>query len=63
MGNFSGPQPDIKYCPIYKADVLNVPKHKMKSKGYVKKDGTTSEHTHTYECTTCITRFEINQDR
>ena len=37
MGNFSGPQPDIKYCPIYKADVLNVPKHKMKSKGYVKK--------------------------
>ena len=63
MANISGTQPDIKYCPVCKADVVNVPKDKMKSRGYVRKDGSVSEHTHTYECAVCNNRFEINQDR
>ncbi len=63
MANKTGPQPDIKYCPICKGDLLNIPRDKMKSKGYVRKDGTVSEHTHTYDCLKCNSRFEINQDR
>jgi uncharacterized protein with PIN domain len=63
MANLPGPQPDIKYCPICKADVRNVLRSEMKSKGYVRKDGTVSEDTHTYECLDCKNRFEINQDR
>ncbi len=30
---------------------------------YVRKDGTVSEHTHTYRCESCKNTFEINQDR
>lgn len=63
MANLSGPQPDIRFCPVCKADARNVPRNQMKSKGYVRKDGTASEYTHTYECTKCKNRFEINQDR
>jgi uncharacterized protein with PIN domain len=63
MANLPGPQPDIQFCPVCKANLTNVPRNKMKSKGYVKKDGTVSEHTHTYECTNCKKCFEINQDR
>jgi uncharacterized protein with PIN domain len=63
MANLSGPQPDIKFCPVCKADVRNVPRSEMKFQGYVRKDGTVSEHTHTYECLACRERFEINQDR
>ncbi len=63
MANLPGPQPDIKFCPVCKSNLRNVPRSKMKSKGYVRKDGTVSEDTHTYECTSCKNRFEINQDR
>jgi len=63
MANKTGPQPDIKYCPICKGALLNIPRDNMKSKGYVRKDGTISEHTHTYECSECSRRFEINLDR
>ena len=63
MANLPGPQPDIKFCPVCESDLINVPRSKMKSKGYVRKDGTVSEHTHTYDCSSCDNRFEINQDR
>ena len=63
MANLSGPQPEIKYCPICKSDLKNVPRSKMKSKGYVRRDGSVAEHTHTYDCLICSNRFEINQDR
>ena len=62
MANESGPQPDIKYCPICKADLKNVPREKMKAK-VVRRDGSVPPHTHTYECSRCGTRFEINQHR
>ncbi len=63
MANLPGPQPDIKFCPICKADLRNVPRNEMKSRGYLRRDGTVTEHTHTYDCVRCRTRFEINQDR
>jgi len=63
MANLPGPQEDIKFCPICKSDLINVPRDKMKSKGYVKRNATVSEHTHTYDCPKCKNRFEINQDR
>jgi uncharacterized protein with PIN domain len=62
MANLPGPQPAIKYCPKCKGDVENVPHNKMRSNGYRRRDGTVSEHTHTYECKSCNMRFEINQD-
>jgi len=63
MANISGPQPDIKYCPVCKAALVNVPREKMLSSGWKRKDGTVSEHTHTYDCFKCKNRFEINQQR
>lgn len=63
MANVSGPQPDIKYCPVCKLTLLNVPRDQMKSAGWKRKDGTVSPHTHTYKCTDCKSQFEINQDR
>ena len=63
MANISGPQPDIKYCPACKSQLLNVPRDKMKSPGYKRSDGTVSQHTHTYNCNKCNKLFEINQDR
>ncbi len=63
MANKPGPQPDIKYCPICKDELRNVLRCEMKSKGYIRKDGTVSEDTHTYHCKNCNNRFEINQDR
>ena len=63
LANLSGEQPGIKYCPVCKGGLVNVPRSRMKSKGYVKKDGSVSEHTHTYDCMVCRNRFEINQDR
>ena len=48
MANKTGHQPDIKYCSIRKEDFKDVSKDKMKSKGYIRKDGTVSQHTHTY---------------
>ncbi len=63
MANKPGPQPDIKFCPVCKENLVNVPRNKMKSKGYLRKDGSVSEHTHTYDCHKCGNRFEINQAR
>lgn len=63
MANVPGPQPDVKFCPICKSNLRNVARNEMKSGGYVRRNGTVSEHTHTYDCTSCGTRFEINQDR
>ena len=39
MANVSGPQPEIKYCPVCKSDLLNVPRNRMVSKGFVRRDG------------------------
>lgn len=63
MANLSGPQPDVKYCPACKQTLRNVPRNEMKYRGYVGKNGSISEHTHTYVCLACGTKFEINQDR
>ena len=63
MANVPGIQPDIKHCPICKKEIRNVLRSEMKSKGYIRKDGTASEYTHTYHCENCDIRFEINQDR
>lgn len=63
MANKSGPQPDVKFCPACRGVMRNIPRSEMKSQGYVRKDGTVSEYTHTYECSVCKQRFEINQAR
>ncbi|MBL7132126.1 MAG: hypothetical protein ISS45_12130 [Candidatus Omnitrophica bacterium] len=63
MANVSGSQPKIKYCPICKGNLRNVPREKMKSRGHRRRDGSVAAHTHTYECLGCLNRFEINQDR
>lgn len=63
MANKPGLQLDIKFCPICMGKLRNVPRSEMKSPGYIRKDGSVSEHTHTYECLECRTRFEINQDQ
>ena len=63
MANLSGSQPDVKFCPICKSKLRNVARSEMKSRGYVRRDGTVAEDTHTYDCTICRMRFEINQDR
>lgn len=48
MANKSGIQPDIKLCPRCKGELRNIPRSEMKSQGYVRKDGTVSDQTHTY---------------
>lgn len=63
MANKPGPQPDIHFCPVCKGVLHNVPRSEMKSRSYIRKDGTVDESTHTYECTECKNRFEINQDQ
>ncbi len=63
MANVSGSQPEVQYCPKCKGNLVNIPREKMKSKGYMRKDGTVAQYTHTYQCKECGTAFEINQDR
>lgn len=63
MANKTGPQPEILYCPMCKGVIVNIQREKMKSKGYVRNDGTVSQYTHTYQCKECGNKFEINQDR
>ena len=63
MANLPGIQPDVQYCPYCKSLLRNIPRSEMKSTGYVRRNGTVSEHTHTYECRECNRIFEINQDR
>jgi YgiT-type zinc finger domain-containing protein len=62
MANVPGPQPDIKYCPFCRADLTNVPREQMRY-NYKRKDGTISEDTHSYVCSKCGKKYEINQDR
>jgi hypothetical protein len=63
MANIPGPQPDIQYCPVCKSALVNIPRDKMISRGYKRKDGTVSDYTHSYFCNNCKNRFEINQQR
>lgn len=63
MANKPGPQPEIQFCPVCKGVLRNVPRSKMRSRSYIRKDGTVPESTHTYECTECRKKFEINQDQ
>ena len=63
MANVTGQQPEVKYCPRCKGDLRNVPRSAMVSKGYKRKDGTVSPHTHTYDCQSCGTRFSIKPGR
>jgi hypothetical protein len=65
MANIPGPQPDIRYCPVCKAELRNLAIHELKSRGRTRPDGSVPTHTHSYLCTskTCSNRFEINQDR
>jgi uncharacterized protein with PIN domain len=63
MANLSGPQPDVKYCPLCKGELCNIPRSEMTSRGNKRKDGTVSPYTHTYDCRVCKTRFEINQQQ
>ena len=52
-----------KDCPRCKGQLKNVPRSAMTSSGYKRKDGTVAQHTHTYDCADCYTRFEIDQNR
>jgi len=63
MANKSGPQPDVKYCPACKAEMRNVPRNRMVSRGHIRKNGTVAPDTHTYRCTApnCGKGFEINE--
>lgn len=63
MANRTGPQPEVLFCPTCKEKLFNIPRGQMKSKGYVRKDGSVSQFTHTYKCKKCGNSFEINQDR
>ncbi len=63
MANIPGSQPKIKYCPTCKGNLKNVPREDMVSQGYIRKDGSVSPDTHTYDCSECGIRFEINQQR
>ena len=63
MANITGPQPEIKYCPICKGDVRDLRRIEMQSSRYVRADGTASLYTHTYECQVCHNCFELNQAR
>ncbi|HUU92101.1 MAG TPA: hypothetical protein VM238_12940 [Phycisphaerae bacterium] len=63
MANLSGPQPGVKFCPLCRSPLRNVARQDMKSQGYVRRDGSVAKDTHTYDCTSCKNRFEINQDR
>ena len=63
MANLRGPQLDVKFCLRCKSDLRNVGRDEMKSRGYRRRDGSVAAHTHTYECLTCKTRLEINQDQ
>ncbi len=65
MIGVSGPQPDVQYCPKCGQPLRNVPRTEMKSRGYVRRDGTVSPYTRTYECLSalCGERFQISQYR
>ena len=60
MANKPRPQPEIQVCPVCKGLLCNVPRNEMKSRGYIRKDGTISQFAQTYECMECKKRFEIN---
>jgi len=53
MANKPGLQPDIQFCPACKGNLRNVSRSEVKSHGYIRKDNSVSEFTHTYECLEC----------
>jgi hypothetical protein len=63
MTKTPNPEIDIKYCPFCRESIYNVPRHAMKSRGYIRKDGSISEFTNTYDCMTCKRRFDIKPRR
>jgi len=62
MANISGPQPDVKYCPACKENLRNVPRSEMKTR-VLNREGIVPPSTHTYICSQCGKKFEVNQDR
>jgi uncharacterized protein with PIN domain len=62
MANISGPQRDVRYCPACRAGLINVPRDKMKTR-VVNRSGDVPLSTHTYVCSQCKKKFEINEDR
>lgn len=56
MANKPGPQPDVKYYPKCKNDLVNVPRDQMTSRGYVRKMG----QFHRIPILMCVNRAEIN---
>lgn len=65
MANISGPQPDIRFCPVCAGELRNLRRDELPSTGYRRRDGTVAQDTHSYQCTSdsCGHRFEINQAR
>ncbi len=65
MANVSGPQHEIKHCPICAGELKVVDREDMVSSGYVsRKTGLVADHTHTYKCEKDSNhKFEINQAR
>jgi len=59
MANLSGPQTRREVLSRCKGDLSNIPRQSMKSRGYIRRDGTVSEDTHTYECSRCGIRFGL----
>ena len=46
MANGPGPKQDIKFCPVCKASLRNVPRSEMKSRGYKKRRHGIEAHAH-----------------
>jgi uncharacterized protein with PIN domain len=63
MANIPGPQPQVQHCPVCTGQLRNLRRDELPSRGYRRVDGTISEDTHSYLCTDCGERFEINQQR
>lgn len=61
MQSASQPQLDVQFCPKCGQPLRNLPRSEMKSRGYVRRDGTVAPFTRTYECLSalCGERFQI----
>lgn len=57
MAFISGEQLEIKYCPICKESLRNIPRSEMKT------NRNSDKPTHKYECLVCHNSFEINHDK
>ena len=52
-----------KDCPVFKGVLNNALRNQMRSRAYVRKEGTIAKITHTYKCLDCNNTFVINQAR